>query len=263
MNSMSDFKNLKLSLEAGILTIRISRPESMNALNVVTIDEIHTAFLEALDEPGVKGIIFTGDGEKAFVAGADIKEIAELNELNGRKFSEKGQEVFQSIENAEKPVIAAVNGFAIGGGCELAMACHLRIASENAQFGQPEVKLGIIPGYGGTQRMTQLVGRGKALELMMTGDIIPASEALSIHLVNKVVPHDDLMETTRNLMQKILNQAPVAIANVITCVNAANNCEENGYQTEANSFLNCCRTEDFKEGTMAFIEKRKPEFKGE
>ncbi len=260
---MSDFSNLNLSLESGILTISISRPESLNALNLATMDEIHTAFLEALNEPGVKGIIFTGDGDKAFVAGADVKEISELNELNGRKYSERGQEIFQSIENSEKPVIAAINGFALGGGCELAMACHLRIASENAQFGQPEVKLGIIPGYGGTQRMTQLIGRGKALELMMTGDIISSSEALNIHLVNKVVPQDKLMEESRGMMNKILSQAPVAIANVITSVNAADNCEENGYQTEANSFLNCCGTEDFKEGTRAFIEKRKPEFKGE
>lgn len=260
---MSDFSNLNLSLESGILTISISRPESLNALNLATMDEIHTAFLEALNEPGVKGIIFTGDGDKAFVAGADVKEISELNELNGRKYSERGQEIFQSIENSEKPVIAAINGFALGGGCELAMACHLRIASENAQFGQPEVKLGIIPGYGGTQRMTQLIGRGKALELMMTGDIISSSEALNIHLVNKVVPQDKLMEESRGMMNKILSQAPVAIANVITSVNAADNCEENGYQTEANSFLNCCGTKDFKEGTRAFIEKRKPEFKGE
>ncbi|MCH7512879.1 MAG: enoyl-CoA hydratase/isomerase family protein [Bacteroidetes bacterium] len=259
---MSDFKNLILSLEEGILTITISRPESLNALNSETINEIHLAFQEALDEEAVKGIIVTGAGDKAFVAGADIKEIAELNELNGRKFSENGQEVFNTIENCEKPVIAAVNGFALGGGCELAMACHIRIASENARFGQPEVKLGIIPGYGGTQRLTQLAGKGKALELMMTGEMISAGDACELGLVNHVVSQETLIEFSRNLMKKIMEQAPMAVANVIGCVNAAFRNEENGYQTEANSFSNCCRTDDFKEGTTAFIEKKKPEFKG-
>ncbi len=259
---MSDFKNLILSLEEGILTITISRPESLNALNSETIKEIHLAFQEALDEEAVKGIIVTGAGDKAFVAGADIKEITVLNELNGRKFSENGQEVFNTIENCEKPVIAAVNGFALGGGCELAMACHIRIASENARFGQPEVKLGIIPGYGGTQRLTQLAGKGKALELMMTGEMINAGEACELGLVNHVVSPEKLTEFSRNLMKKIMEQAPMAVANIIGCVNATFSNEENGYQTEANSFSNCCRTDDFKEGTAAFIEKRKAEFKG-
>ncbi len=259
---MSDFKNLILSLEEGILTITISRPESLNALNTETINEIHLAFQEALDEEAVKGIIVTGAGDKAFVAGADINEIAELNELNGRKFSENGQEVFNTIENCEKPVIAAVNGFALGGGCELAMACHIRIASENAQFGQPEVNLGIIPGYGGTQRLTRLAGKGKALELMMTGKMISAEDARELGLVNQVVSQEILIEFSRNLMKKILEQSPIAVAQIIACVNAAFSSEENGYQTEANSFSNCCRTDDFKEGTAAFIEKRKPEFKG-
>ena len=196
------------------------------------------------------------------MAGADIKELTELNELNGRKFSENGQGVFSTIENSEKPVIAAINGFALGGGCELAMACHLRVASENAQFGQPEVKLGLIPGYGGTQRLTQLIGKGRSMELMLTGDMISAQEAKSYGLVNHVVSPGELMDYCKTLMRKILEQAPVAIANIIACVNAVYNGEENGYQTEANSFLNCCKTEDFKEGTTAFLEKRKPQFKG-
>ncbi len=256
------YKNLTLSVENSILTITINRPDSMNALNPITIDEINRAFQQALDESAVKGIIFTGEGDKAFIAGADIKELTKLNALNGRKFSENGQDVFMAIENSEKPVIAAVNGFALGAGCELAMACHIRIASDQAKFGQPEVKLGIIPGYGGTQRLTRLVGRGKALELMMTGEMIDAQEAKSIGLVNWVVPMGELMKKSEKMMSKILKNGPIAIANVIRSVNSAENCEENGYQTEANGFLNCCSSEDFKEGTSAFIEKRKPDFQG-
>ena len=184
------------------------------------------------------------------------------NELNGRKFSETGQEVFFTIENSEKPIIAAINGFALGGGCELAMACHIRIASQNAKFGQPEVKLGTIPGYGGTQRLTQLIGKGRAMELMMTGDMIDADQAKSYGLVNHVVPSEQLLEKAGELIAKIVAQAPIAITNIIGCVNAVFNVDENGYQTEANGFLNCCTTEDFKEGTSAFLEKREPQFKG-
>lgn len=260
---MADFNNLKLTHDNHILTITISRPERLNALNIQTIDEIGDAIQEAVDNDAVRGIIITGEGEKAFVAGADINEISELNELNSRKFSESGQDVFSSIESCEKPVIAAVNGFALGGGCELAMACHIRIASENAKFGQPEVKLGIIPGYGGTQRLTQLVGKGKALELMMTGEMISANEALRLGLVNYVVPVEELITSSRNMLDKILKQAPIAISTVINCVNSVFHAESNGYQTEANGFMICCRTEDFKEGTTAFLEKRDPIFKGE
>ena len=260
---MPEFENIKLSIDNHILTLTIDRPDSLNALNIKTIEEIREAVGDALMDDDVKGIIITGQGEKAFVAGADIKEIAELNEVNSRKFSENGQEVFGIIENSEKPIIAAVNGYALGGGCELAMACHLRVATENAKFGQPEVKLGIIPGYGGTQRLTHLIGKGKAMELLVTGDMISANDALSLGLVNYVVSNDDLIDTVNNLLSKILKQAPKAVANVVNCVNAAFDSEANGYQTEANNFMNCCRTEDFKEGTSAFLEKREPDFKGE
>ena len=259
---MPDFEYLDLSFDDRILTITVNRPDSLNSLNNQTLDEIQVAFQHAYDEDDVKGVIVTGAGEKAFVAGADIAEISELNEVNGRKFSENGQEVFDNIEGFEKPVIAAVNGFALGGGCELAMACHIRIGAENAKFGLPEVKLGLIPGFGGTQRLRHLVGRGKAVEMMMTGDMISADEALKLGLINYMVPLDDLMEKSRTLMNKIIAQAPMAIANIIRSLNASFDPEENGYQTEANSFLNCIRTEDFKEGTSAFLEKRPPEFKG-
>jgi len=260
---MSLYQNIKAENNEGILTITVSRPDSLNALNVATIEELRTAIQDAYDDKEVKGIVITGDGEKAFVAGADIKEIAELNELNARKFAENGQEVFSLLEQSEKPTIAAVNGFALGGGCELAMACHMRIASENAKFGQPEVNLGIVPGYGGTQRLTQLVGKGKALELMMTGDMIPAQEAKNLGLVNHVVESkEELKELSQKIMTKIVNKAPLAVGMIVNCVSAYYSAEENGYQTEANSFSNCTKTEDFKEGTSAFIEKRKPEFKG-
>jgi enoyl-CoA hydratase len=260
---MPDYENIKLSLDNHILTLTIDRPDSLNALNFQTVEDIRGAIGEALIDEQVKAIIITGSGEKAFVAGADINEIKELNEVNSRKIAENGQEVFGQIENSEKPVIAAVNGYALGGGCELAMACHIRVATENALFGQPEVKLGIIPGYGGTQRLTHLVGKGKAMELLMTGKMISAKEALDIGLVNYLVSKDELFNTVNGILSEILKQAPMAVANVVDCVNAVFDNEANGYQTEANNFMNCCRTEDFKEGTTAFLEKREPVFKGE
>lgn len=261
---MADFKNLRLTTENGILTITICRKSKLNALNVETVEEFREAFQQVYDNKEIQSVIITGEGEKAFAAGADIAEIAELNEMNGRKFSENGQEVFALIENCHKPVIAAVNGFALGGGCELAMACHMRIATPNAKFGQPEVNLGIIPGYGGTQRLTQLIGKGKALELMMTGDFISAMEGKDLGLVNHVVEsHEELLGKCVKILDKINKKAPLAIGMVINCVNAAFSAEENGYQTEANSFASCCKSEDFKEGTAAFLEKRDPAFKGE
>jgi enoyl-CoA hydratase len=259
---MATYENLLLELNNGILTITINRADKLNALNIDTIREIKNAIQQVYDDSNVKGAIFTGAGHKAFVAGADISEIAELSEVNARNFAERGQDVFAMIEHCNKPVIAAVNGFALGGGCELAMACHMRIAGENARFGQPEVNLGLIPGYGGTQRMTQLIGKGKAMELMMTGDMLSAEEARALGLVNHVVPQEELIAKCTEIMNKILSKAPLAIGLVIECVNAVYEKDENGFQTEANSFARCCSSEDFVEGTNAFLEKRKPVFKG-
>jgi enoyl-CoA hydratase len=255
--------NISEDVKEGVLFLTIERPESLNALNTETIDELREIMQRVYDNKAIKGVVITGSGDKAFVAGADIKEIAALNELNARKFAESGQEVFSLIENCEKPVIAAINGFALGGGCELAMACHIRVASENAKFGQPEVNLGIIPGYGGTQRLTQHIGKGKAMELMMTGDMIGAQEAKSLGLVNHVVSDKEaLLQLAEKILRKIIAKAPLAIGMIVNCVNAYFSDEENGYQTESNSFSHCVNTEDFKEGTSAFLEKRKPHFKG-
>ena len=259
---MATYENLLLQLDNGILTITINRADKMNALNIDTIREIKTAMQQVYDDASVRGVVFTGAGPKAFVAGADIAEIAELSEVNARSFAERGQEVFSMIEQCTKPVIAAVNGFALGGGCELAMACHMRVATTNARFGQPEVNLGLIPGYGGTQRLTQLIGKGKAMELMMTGDMIGAGEAKALGLVNHVVPAVELMPKSMEIMNKILSKAPLAIGLVIDCVNAVYDKDEDGFQTEANSFARCCSSQDFVEGTNAFLEKRKPVFKG-
>ena len=260
---MAPFDNLKLSDQDGILTITVNRENKLNALNSATIEELRLAMQQAFDSKGIHGVIITGTGDRAFVAGADIEEMTSLNEMNGRKYAENGQEVFQMIEDSNLPVIAAVNGYALGGGCELAMACHMRVAVEKAQFGQPEVNLGLIPGYGGTQRLTHLVGKGKAFELMTTGTLISAQEALTLGLVNYVVPTpEDMMEKCREILGKIAKKAPLAVGMVIQCVNAAFDPEEKGYQTEANYFARCCNSEDFIEGTKAFLEKRPPKFTG-
>ena len=259
---MATFENLLLHLENGILTITVNRADKLNALNIDTVKEIRTAMQRVYDDAGVKGVIITGAGPKAFVAGADIAEITELSEVTARNFSERGQETFGMIERCNKPVIAAVNGFALGGGCELAMACHMRVASTGARFGQPEVNLGLIPGYGGTQRLTQLVGKGKAMELLMTGDMVTAEEALALGLANYVVAPEELLPRCVEILQKIMSKAPLAVGLVIEGVNAVYDKEENGYQTEANAFARCCASEDFVEGTNAFMEKRKPVFKG-
>lgn len=256
-------ENLKIDHADGVLTISISRPEALNALNLKTLSELITVLQQTYQHADYRGILLTGDGEKAFVAGADIKELSALSHDQAFAFAQNGQRLFKLIEDCPKPIIAAVNGYALGGGCELAMACHIRIASENARFGQPEVNLGIIPGYGGTQRLTQLVGRGKALELMMTGDMITASEAKDIGLVNHVVPQDQLMEFSRKMMSRIMSKGPVAVSQVIRSVNAGFGFEHAGYETEAHNFAACTTTQDFKEGTEAFISKRQPQFKGE
>ncbi|MDH5398905.1 MAG: enoyl-CoA hydratase-related protein [Cyclobacteriaceae bacterium] len=260
---VSQQKNLLTEKTGNTLVITLHRPEALNALNTAMLSELKAVFDEVYDNPSIRGVVITGSGGKAFAAGADIREIAELNELNARKFAETGQELFNYIEECPKPVIAAIHGFALGGGCELAMACHLRVATIHARFGQPEVNLGLIPGYGGTQRLAQLVGKGKALELMMTADLIAAEDALKIGMVNHVLGSpEEMMQKCHEILNKIAEKAPLAISMVIDCVNTFYHSDENGYQKEANSFQRCAGTGDFKEGTNAFIEKRKPVFEG-
>lgn len=254
---------LKTLEDNGLLTVIISRPDALNALNVDTLHSLREVMQEIYQNDKIRGAIFTGDGPKSFVAGADIKELAALSKAEALELSSKGQELFSLIENCPKPIIAAINGFALGGGCELAMACHVRIAVEGAKLGQPEINLGIIPGYGGTQRLTQLVGRGKALELLLTGDMISARDALSLVLVNHVVAdQNELMTFSKSLMNKIISKSSIAVANMIRSVNAGFAFEKAGYEAEAANFAACSSTEDFKEGTSAFLEKRKPVFKG-
>ncbi len=254
---------IKNTSASGILTVTISRPEALNAINSEIMDGLGQMIQEAYQNEAIKAVILIGDGEKAFVAGADIKELTVLNQNEALKLALKGQKIFKMIEDCPKPIIAAVNGFALGGGCELAMSCHMRIATENAKFGQPEVNLGIIPGYGGTQRLTQLVGRAKALELMLTADLINAQEAKSLGLVNHVVTNrDELMQLAEKILSKILTKGPIAVAEVIKSVNAGFAYEQAGYQAEADGFSRCSTTHDFKEGTTAFLEKRQAGFIG-
>lgn len=256
-----EYKNLLTKLENGIFTIKINRPDKLNALNHETVADINDAFDEAYSNESIRAVIITGSDEKAFVAGADINEFLGITAENGEALSKKGQDVFFKIENCPKPVVAAVNGFALGGGCELAMACHMRIASENAMFGQPEVNLGLLPGYGGTQRLPQLIGKAKALELMMTAEMIDSETALSLGLVNYVTSKVELIEKCEALLKTILTKAPVAITQVIESVNAHYE-NKDGYAQEIASFGKCAETEDIKEGASAFIEKRKANFKG-
>ena len=257
-----DYQNILYAVENSICTITIHRPDKLNALNKETIAEVGRAVAAAAKDSSVLGIILTGSGQKAFVAGADISEFSSFNLEQGMELSAHGHAVFNSVEQCPKPVIAAVNGFALGGGCELAMACHMRIASENAKFGQPEVKLGLIPGYGGTQRLPQLIGKGKAMELLMSADMIDAQEAYRLGLVNYVVPAEQLLDKCREILQKIMGQAPVAVAEIIRTVNAHYDKQLNGYTEEIERFGACFTTDDFKEGTDAFLNKRKAAFKG-
>ncbi len=253
-----DFDTLGYELNDGIATVTINRPDKLNALNENVLDELAELFQKLSMNNEVMAVIITGAGDKAFVAGADIKELRSLDELHGRMVSQKGQQIFQSIEDMRKPVIAAVNGYALGGGAELAMACHMRIAAKSAVFGLPEVGLGLIPGYGGTQRLPKIVGRSYALEMILTGKKIDAQEALDRGLVNTVA--EDPVEEANNLLSKILGNAPLAVRNAIKAVYHSDN--KRGFQVEADIFGKLCTSDDAEEGTSAFLEKRKPDFKG-
>jgi enoyl-CoA hydratase len=258
------FENLLTELKDHILYVTINRESKMNALNKATITELHAVFADAFQNPEVGGIIITGAGQKAFVAGADISEFAAGDGAAGAELARKGQAlVFDLIENGSKPVIAAINGFALGGGLELAMACHIRIASDNAKMGLPEVTLGLIPGYGGTQRLPRLVGKGKAFEMIMTADMITADDAFRCGLVNHVAPPEKLLAGAEDIMNKILLRAPLAVASAIRAINAGDKDGINGFEVEIAEFARCFDTNDFKEGVKAFAEKRKPEFKGD
>jgi enoyl-CoA hydratase len=252
-------ENILFEIKDHLAIITINRPDKLNALNFVTMNELKTVIEQVYDNEVLRGAIITGAGNKSFVAGADITEIANLDELSGKKVSENGQEVFALIENSPKPFVAAINGYAIGGGCELAMACHMRVAAAHAQFAQPEVNLGIIPGYGGTQRMTQLIGKSKAIELICTGDYINADEAMSLGLVNYVVDSSEVLVKSKSILEKIFSKPRLATSLVIEAVNSVYH-EVDGYQVEANAFNSCTNTGDFKEGTSAFLQRRKPNF---
>ena len=256
------YQTLLTELQDGILTITINRPDKMNALNSVVIRELDKEFDNARDNEEVRGIIITGAGNKAFVAGADIAEFAGYTTEQAKAMSGVGQGVFDRIESCPKPVIAAINGFALGGGCELAMACHIRIASDNAKFGQPEINLGIIPGYGGTQRLPRYIGKGRALELLLTADMISAQDALTFGLVNHVTTPDELLPKAKSILEKIKTKSPLTVDQVIVCVNSYYNKNEDGFELEIDEFGQCFGTEDFKEGTTAFLEKRKAAFTG-
>ena len=257
------YENLSTHIESdNVLVITIDRPEKLNALNQKTINEIGEAIQEVYDNKDIKAAIITGAGDKAFVAGADIAEFADFSPAQASEMATNGHRILNKIEACPKPVVAAVNGFALGGGCELAMACHLRVASENARFGQPEVSLGIMPGYGGTQRLPHLVGKGRALEILISGVPIKAQEALDIGLVNRIAAPEELMNECLSLLSNILDKGPIAVGRVIRAVNAVYAASEDGFQVEIQEFGSCFETQDFKEGTAAFIEKRQAKFEG-
>jgi len=256
-------ENVRIETRDGVAIITVDRPKVLNALNAQTVGEIGEAFEQVRNDEAVKAVILTGGGEKAFVAGADIAELAKMTPITGKATAERGQAVFARIERFPKPVIAAINGFALGGGCELALACHIRLASEKAQIGLPEVTLGIIPGYGGTQRMARLLGKGKALELILTGDRIPAAEAERIGLVNKVVAPEELMNVAMEMAKKIASRGPLAVRAAIEAVMSGSEMPiEEGFFLEATLFGLLASTEDMKEGMGAFLEKRAADVKG-
>ena len=258
-----EYQNILYEVRDGVAVITVNRPDKLNALNAQTLDELEDAFKRAFSDESVLAVILTGAGEKAFVAGADIGEIAELDGVRGKVFALRGQRLLSLIENGQKPVIAAVNGYALGGGTEIAMACHIRVASKNAKFGQPEVKLGVIPGYGGTQRLPRLVGRGVALEWILTGDMVDAERAYQVGLVNRVVEPENLLDEAINLAKRICANGPFALRAALEAVNRGLAVPlEEGLRIEADLFGACCATEDKNEGTSAFLQKRKPQFKG-
>ena len=257
------FENLILEIDEHLATIIINRPKKLNALNKETIKELHEALSALQADSDIKVLIITGSGEKAFVAGADIAEFAHYSEAEGEELAAHGQKIlFDFVENLNKPVIAAVNGFALGGGLELALSCHFRVASENARMGLPEVSLGVIPGYGGTQRLPKLIGKGRAMELIMTAGMINAKEALKCGLVNHVVPQEELLPLCEELADRISKNSPVAISYAIKAVNTGFMNTARGFEAEIKAFGECFGTEDFKEGTTAFLEKRKANFPG-
>lgn len=256
-------ENILIEKEENVAIVTINRPTKLNALNKATIEELHHAFNELDNDKTIKAILVTGSGEKAFVAGADIAEFAHFSETEGKELAAKGQALlFDFVQNLGTPVIATVNGFALGGGLELAMSCHFRIASTNAKMGLPEVTLGVIPGYGGTQRLAQLVGKGRAMELILTATMIDAETAKSYGLVNHVVTQEELLSFSKGIAIKIASNSSVAIAKAIASINANYTDGKNGYEVEISNFGACFATEDFKEGTTAFLEKRKANFPG-
>jgi enoyl-CoA hydratase len=258
-----NFENLIISVENKIAIVTLNRPNKLNALNKSTLEELHIAFTQFEQDDLVQAIILTGSGDKAFVAGADISEFAHFSPVEGTKLAAEGHEkVFNLIENLTKPVIAAIHGYVLGGGLELALACHFRIASDNAKIGFPEVTLGLIPGYGGTQRLPRLIGKGRAMEMILTASTIPANVAREYGLVNHVVPKSGLIEFSIGIAEKITKNAPIAISEAILAINASFDRSKNGYEEEINAFGRLFGTADFKEGTAAFLEKRKANFNG-
>lgn len=258
-----NYENIIVTTENSIAAVTINRPAKLNALNVATIQELHHAFNTLELNTEIRSIILTGSGEKAFVAGADIAEFAHFSVEEGAQLAAQGQEIlFDFVEKLKTPVIAAINGFALGGGLELAMACHIRVAADNAKMGLPEVSLGVIPGYGGTQRLPQLIGKGRALEMILTAGMVSAQEAYRIGLVNHIVPQTELLSFCNGIANNIIKNSPLAIAQAMKAVNANFKDGVNGYETEIKAFGKCFGTNDFKEGTTAFLEKRKANFKG-
>lgn len=260
--AQNTYSTLLLEAKDATLLITINRPEALNSLNFKVIDELELAVEELLGNPALKGAVITGSGSKSFVAGADIAGVNEIPDHETEAFSRRGQNVFAKIEHSPKPIIAAVNGFALGGGCELAMACHMRIAAENAKFGQPEVNLGLVAGYGGTQRLVQLIGKGKAIELLLTGSPIKADEALALGLANHVVPAEALLDKALEILGVIYQKSPLAVALTLEAIHAGVHNPSTGYAVEAAAFGKAAKSHDGREGTSAFLEKRKPNFTG-